>query len=510
MVSKECELLEKGKPAQSLLGEPLWPQRPDWFNRRWPKAAAWLSRTEHGFEIWREWYYGRLEGLPHAFKGFTDKADVAFYQWLIERDNEWWGREDIAAINAEIAAKVDELRELPEQTDPKVDFFISYASEDEAAAREVADVLDDLGKSYIVQYRDFPQQNWVNAMDDAMARSDRLIPLYSRHYISSDHCKTEWNHFYKMDPSAAQRRIVAFRLDGADLMPIMDQVVYKDMVAIPRAERARVIRDWIGWEPPALTQENVAKTVTTHLDPGVVEGGDGKLDITPDPVINDPEVPAELARAMDEVRMMLDLVRRSQRNLSSMMQGTLILYDDHFTERGKDSSWGGLDRYMAIIIDGLPAMSSAELGDEKAALGQLIAAHKACMAALRNVDEQMRELANVPLPHADQTAIADLVEKLKNMAALAKDLEVTSGQYDAAAQELVDLGRDFAFEAGAPDADEKPSTARHRFLRYVGGFGIATLTVLGSIASIRMAPEAQPLLLAGRELVEAFFRMVGV
>lgn len=505
VVEGDCQALEGDSEPEKLLLLHLWPYAPEWWCTSWDAARRWLSRPEYGFEIWREWYYGRLEGLPHVFAGFSDEADRRFYGQILEYDDGWWSR-DPAEVNADIKALVESLRKPKDA----VDFFISYASEDEATARAVAAVLDDLGHSCIVQYRDFAQGNWINQMDAAMERAERLIPLYSQHYVGSDHCKTEWNHFYNLDPSAAERRIVAFRLDHADLKPMMDQIVYKDLTTVPRAEREQAMRDWIAWEPLPVTRENVAKTVTTHLDPGVIENEKGQLDTTPDPDLNTPEIPAELARAMDELRMMLNLVRQSERNLSRMMQHSLKLYDDHFTERGKDSSWGGLDRYIAVLTDGMLSMSSGELREEKAALEQLIAAHGKCMAALRNVEGQLRELANIPLEKADQAAIDDLIDKLAEVTGKARELGATTQEYDQHAQNLIDQGRDFTFEAGAPDADAKPDNARKRFLRYVGGFAIATVTLLGSLASIRSAPETQQLLAAGERLVQAFFRMVGL
>ncbi len=87
--------------------------------------ARRLSQPEPGFEVWREWYYGRLEGLPHAFASFDDEADRKFYEQIIEYDDDWWSR-DPAEVNADIKAFVDSLRkskatgERPNLTDAEV------------------------------------------------------------------------------------------------------------------------------------------------------------------------------------------------------------------------------------------------------------------------------------------------------------------------------------------------------------------------------------------------------
>jgi len=108
-VSNDCVRLNDGVTPLALAGEPIWRERPDWFQAAWGRAAQWLSRPEHGFWIWREWYYGRLEGLRHAFDRFDDAADEAFGRWIVEQDDEWWKREP-REVNADIKAKVEELR----------------------------------------------------------------------------------------------------------------------------------------------------------------------------------------------------------------------------------------------------------------------------------------------------------------------------------------------------------------------------------------------------------------
>lgn len=118
-LSDDCTQLQDGTPPAALLDQPLWIERPDWFQDAWGRAAQWLSRPENGFAIWREWYLGRLEGLPHAFDRFDALADEDFYRWIIEQDDDWWKREP-ATVNADIAAKVEALRRPAPPTDEEL------------------------------------------------------------------------------------------------------------------------------------------------------------------------------------------------------------------------------------------------------------------------------------------------------------------------------------------------------------------------------------------------------
>lgn len=59
-------------------------------------------------------------------------------------------------------------------------------------------------------------------------------------------------------------------------------------------------------------------------------------------------------------------------------------------------------------------------------------------------------------------------------------------------------------------AAQIPANARMRFLCYVGGIGIRTLSVLGFIAFIRQSPEFERLFEAAKDLVGEFYKMIGL
>jgi len=111
-VQADAQALGDGLSAADLSLEQLWPDASAWWKTIWNEARKWLSASGQGFEIWREWYYGRLEGLPHAFADFDDAADETFYRWIVEQDDDWWSREP-AEVNAEITEFVNSLRITP-------------------------------------------------------------------------------------------------------------------------------------------------------------------------------------------------------------------------------------------------------------------------------------------------------------------------------------------------------------------------------------------------------------
>lgn len=110
LVSLDCEALEDGTDPGTLVRTSLWPKGPpDWWNDAWDEARKWLSGSGLHFELWREWYFGRVEGLAHAFADFDEKADERFYRWIVEKVDKWW-LNDPSNINANIMGAVDGLR----------------------------------------------------------------------------------------------------------------------------------------------------------------------------------------------------------------------------------------------------------------------------------------------------------------------------------------------------------------------------------------------------------------
>ncbi len=500
-VSSDCEALVRGISVCDLLSSPLWLKTPEWFEAAWEGVKDWLGNSSEGFALWRDWYKRRIDGERQAFPGFTGEADARFYDRLHSRRRDWWFRRP-SDLNAEIATWIAELREEVETTT----YFISYATEDEPFAREVAEVLDALGHSYVASPLDF-----ANEMDSGLDSSDRLIALYSKAYVRSDQCEFEWNHHYNLDPTSEERRIVPFLLEPTDLKPLMKQIPYRQLTGMNREERRIAIREWIEWTPPEPSRERVSKVLSDTLSPQIVADEQGVLDLAPNSTFDQPEFPADLARAFRELQIILDLVREEAVNLSRMMQRSLSRYDEELSSHGVNASWGGLDRLIAIIVDGMAEMSSAEFSPgQKQALEQLIGAHNECMTSLKDADLRMRDLAAIPIREVDGEEIDDLLGKLDAFYEAVQDLIPTSERFDQHVENLAEDGKEFAFEADNPAKAEMPRHARRRYLLSLGGLGLGTLSAVGSVASIATTAAGQRALELGQRLVDAFFRIVGL
>lgn len=114
-------------------------------------------------------------------------------------------------------------------TDTK-DFFISYAHADEAWAIWIADQLEVVGYTAVIQAWDFrPGDNFVLAMDEATRQSKHMIAVLSPAYCSSRFARSEWTAAF-----ARGKNIIPVRIRECDA-GLLEPVIYIDLVGIEEA-----------------------------------------------------------------------------------------------------------------------------------------------------------------------------------------------------------------------------------------------------------------------------------
>lgn len=127
-----------------------------------------------------------------------------------------------------------------------VDFFISYATSDEAVAKEIGSILEEAGYSYVAQFRDFrPGTNFVREMQRGLEASSRVIALLSPAYEKSNNCQAEWSAAYADDPGSEHGKIIPFQIGEGKLNPLARQIVYKSLVGLSADERRAAVLEAI-------------------------------------------------------------------------------------------------------------------------------------------------------------------------------------------------------------------------------------------------------------------------
>jgi hypothetical protein len=125
---------------------------------------------------------------------------------------------------------------------PRWDFFISYTQADRAWAEWIAWVLEEEGRKVLVQAWDFvPGTNWVQRMQDGVARSERTIAVLSPDYLESEYGTAEWERAWASDPLGEQRKLLVTRVRECDRPGFLSDVVGVDLFGKPEAQaRARL------------------------------------------------------------------------------------------------------------------------------------------------------------------------------------------------------------------------------------------------------------------------------
>src|SRR5215510_5648171 len=119
------------------------------------------------------------------------------------------------------------------------DFFISYTQVDRLWAEWIAWQLEAAGYTTVNQAWDFrPGDNFVLAMQQAAAKSERTIAVLSSAYLQSGFTAAEWAAAFAMDPTGRQGLLLPVRIHDCEPRGVLPQIVYIDLVGLD-AEAAR-------------------------------------------------------------------------------------------------------------------------------------------------------------------------------------------------------------------------------------------------------------------------------
>lgn len=127
------------------------------------------------------------------------------------------------------------------------DFFISYAGRDRPWAEWVAWQLEHAegaGGPFSVHLDvwDWPVgRNWVIAMTQALARSDRVVALCSAAYFDPAHYTTDELSDALVRSESGHDRLLAFRIESVELPPILRTRIVSDLFGIDGPEARRRI-----------------------------------------------------------------------------------------------------------------------------------------------------------------------------------------------------------------------------------------------------------------------------
>jgi TIR domain len=126
------------------------------------------------------------------------------------------------------------------------DFFVSYTQADRAWAEWIAWELEEAGHRVLVQAWDFvPGSNWIQGMQDGVARARRTIAVLSPAYLESEYAAAEWQAAWGRDPAARERKLLVVRVADCDREGLLSGVVSVDVFGVAEAEAKGRLRSMV-------------------------------------------------------------------------------------------------------------------------------------------------------------------------------------------------------------------------------------------------------------------------
>lgn len=148
------------------------------------------------------------------------------------------------------------------------DFFISYNKADATWAEWIAWVLEEHGKTVVIQAWDFrPGGNFVLDIQSATQDCDRTIAVLSEDYLNAVYTQPEWAAAWNQDPTASDHKLLPVRVGPCKPPGLLASLAYVDLVDKSEAEAETLLLEALqergkpttrpGFPQSAPTQERI-------------------------------------------------------------------------------------------------------------------------------------------------------------------------------------------------------------------------------------------------------------
>ena len=155
-------------------------------------------------------------------------------------------------------------------TEPGLDFYISYASQDRMWAEWAAGELRSAGYTIVLDVWDWlPGDNIITAREDALRRADRVLALCSAAYFGGRFTEQDWTAVMAVQHGKPGRLIPVWieDLDGSELPRLLRSVQAIKLARVDEAEaRRRLLTALAGELGPDGIPSFPGPTVPAELD----------------------------------------------------------------------------------------------------------------------------------------------------------------------------------------------------------------------------------------------------
>lgn len=146
------------------------------------------------------------------------------------------------------------------------DFFVSYTGHDELWARWVVRVLSTAGYRVMSQFQDFGAGNFVEKMEEAIAKSDYVLPVLTEAYLGSKWSSAEWTAF------ARDRRIIPIQVGEVVSRSQLSQYTRVNLRGLDEAVAQQRLLTKLPWLVELATRPASGVDVEDAPFPGVQAG----------------------------------------------------------------------------------------------------------------------------------------------------------------------------------------------------------------------------------------------
>jgi hypothetical protein len=120
--------------------------------------------------------------------------------------------------------------------------FISYNQADRAWAEWIAWTLEEAGYRTVIQAWDFrPGCNFVLAMQEAAAETERTIAVLSPSYLGSLFTQPEWATAFSSDPTGQGRKLIPVRVQDCQVEGLLKSITWIDLADMLEEQAARAL-----------------------------------------------------------------------------------------------------------------------------------------------------------------------------------------------------------------------------------------------------------------------------
>ncbi len=117
------------------------------------------------------------------------------------------------------------------------DFFISYTQTDRRWAEWIAWCLKEAGyRVFEAEWNISPGSNWIERVEYALPRSEKMIAVLSPAYLKSRYASAEWRQMWREDPGGEERKLVPVRVAPCDRPGLLNQIADFSLIGLTETE----------------------------------------------------------------------------------------------------------------------------------------------------------------------------------------------------------------------------------------------------------------------------------